>query len=192
MDHIPVELRTESDHEEGGDGDEVTEDGITELREALAASQEAQETKDAEITQLKAQLAAEKTKYRSLWEINCAQLAEVDSTVSEKDDEVQNLRSQLHDRTPTAGSVITRGTKPEADQTEPRQQTKGGKGPPIDHFTGEDPRIELVDWLKALERASKWYNWMDDEKLMQLTDHLRGRAVEEWNLLKKVCCVCLT
>ena len=185
VDPIPVELRTESDHEEGGDGDEVTEDGITELREALAASREAQEAKDAEITRLKAQLAAEKTKYRSLWEINCAQLAEFDSTVSEKDDEIHNLRSQLHDRTPTAGSVITRGTTPEADRTELRQQARRGKGPPIDHFAGEDPRIELDDWLKALERASKWYNWMDDEKLMQLAGHLRGRAFEEWNLLKK-------
>ena len=50
VDPIPVELRTDSDHEEGGGGDEVTEDGITELREALAASREAQEAKDAEIT----------------------------------------------------------------------------------------------------------------------------------------------
>ena len=41
VDPIPVELRTESDHEEGGDGDEVTEDEMTELREALAASREA-------------------------------------------------------------------------------------------------------------------------------------------------------
>ena len=79
---------------------------------------------------MKAQLVAEKTKYRSLWEINCVQLAEFDSTVSEKDDEILNLCSQLRDRTPAAGSVTTRDATPEADRTEPRQQTRRGKGPP--------------------------------------------------------------
>ena len=41
----------------------------------------------------------------------------------------------------------------------------------------------IDDWLPALERASTWNGWTEEERLMQLAGHLRGRALQEWNLL---------
>ena len=61
-----------------------------------------------------------------------------------------------------------------------------GRAPPIDPFTGEDPTIRLDDWLPSLDRASTWNGWSLEEKYLQLAGHLRGRALEEWNLLSEV------
>ena len=58
-----------------------------------------------------------------------------------------------------------------------------GKAPPIDPFTGENPEIRLDDWLPSLQRASRWNQWTEEEQLIQLAGHLRGRALQEWNLL---------
>ena len=60
-----------------------------------------------------------------------------------------------------------------------------GKAPPVDSFTGEDPEIRLEDWLPALQRASEWNGWSNADQLLQLAGHLRGRALQEWNLLEK-------
>ena len=60
-----------------------------------------------------------------------------------------------------------------------------GKAPPVDSFTGEDPEIRLEDWLPALPRASEWNGWSNADQLLQLAGHLRGRALQEWNLLEK-------
>jgi len=35
-----------------------------------------------------------------------------------------------------------------------------------------------------LERASPWNCWTDEELLLQFAGHLRGRALQEWNLLR--------
>jgi len=56
-----------------------------------------------------------------------------------------------------------------------------GKAPPIDPFTAEDVTITFDDWLLTVERAASWNAWTSDETLMQLADHLRGRASQEWN-----------
>ena len=57
------------------------------------------------------------------------------------------------------------------------------KAPPVSEFTGEDPEYILDDWLPSLERASLWNSWTEEEKLKQFGGHLRGRALQEWNLL---------
>ena len=41
----------------------------------------------------------------------------------------------------------------------------------------------MDDWLLTLEHAAVWNGWSDSEKLMQLAGYLRGRALQEWNLL---------
>ena len=63
-------------------------------------------------------------------------------------------------------------------------RSRKGKAPPVDPFTG-DPRGELNfdDWLPTLERAAKWNQWTEEEQLLQLAGHLRGRAFREWNLM---------
>jgi len=58
-----------------------------------------------------------------------------------------------------------------------------GKAPPVDSSTGEDQNSMLDDWLPFLQTAATWYNWSEDEKLMQLGGHLRGKARQEWDLL---------
>ena len=60
-----------------------------------------------------------------------------------------------------------------------------GKAPPVDTFTGEDPELtcRFEDWLPALQRAARWNDWGPEEQLIQLADHLRRRAWQEWNLL---------
>ena len=60
-----------------------------------------------------------------------------------------------------------------------------GKAPPVDPFTEEDPEIRLEDWLPALQRASEWNGWSNADQLLQLAGHLRGRALQERNLLEK-------
>ena len=58
-----------------------------------------------------------------------------------------------------------------------------GKAPPVDSFTGEDQNSTLDDWLPSLQTAATWYDWSEDEKLMQLGGHLCGKARQEWDLL---------
>ena len=58
-----------------------------------------------------------------------------------------------------------------------------GKGPPVDPFTGEQVEVRFEDWLPTLERAATWYGWSSEEQLMQLAGHLRGKALQEWNLM---------
>ena len=52
-----------------------------------------------------------------------------------------------------------------------------------DSFTGEDSEVTLHDWLPSLQRAAAWNGWTDGELILQLAGHLRGRALQEWNLL---------
>ena len=55
----------------------------------------------------------------------------------------------------------------------------------MDPFTGENLEIHLDKWLPSLQRASRWNGWSQEEQLMQLAGHLRGRALQEWNLLSE-------
>ncbi len=55
--------------------------------------------------------------------------------------------------------------------------TWGKKAPPVDPFTGENPEIRLEEWLPSLQRASTWNGWTEEELLLQLVGHVRGRAL---------------
>ena len=80
---------------------------------------------------------------------------------------------------PTSGTAPTTAPLPTSTVT-PRR----GKAPPVDAYTGEDlEAVRLEDWLPTLERAATWNGWTDEERLMQLAGHLRGRALAEWNLV---------
>jgi hypothetical protein len=41
----------------------------------------------------------------------------------------------------------------------------------------------MDDWLPFLKRAATWNEWGESETLLQLAGHLRGRALQEWNLM---------
>ena len=43
--------------------------------------------------------------------------------------------------------------------------------------------MRFEDWLPTLVRASTWNGWREDDTLIQLAGHLRGRALQEWNLV---------
>lgn len=60
-----------------------------------------------------------------------------------------------------------------------------GKAPPVEPFTGEDPAVKIDDWLPILRRASQWNGWSQEEQLLQFAGHLRGRALQEWDLLSE-------
>lgn len=60
-----------------------------------------------------------------------------------------------------------------------------GRAPPLDPFSGESGDITLDDWLPGLERVAEWNKWTDEEILIQLAGYLRGRPLQEWNLLGK-------
>lgn len=54
----------------------------------------------------------------------------------------------------------------------------------MEPFSGETLDIIFEDWIPALQRAATWNGWSDEEKLLQLAGHLRGRALQEWNILQ--------
>jgi len=60
-----------------------------------------------------------------------------------------------------------------------------GKAPPapVDRFSGDDPTLQFEDWLPGLQQTADWYAWTEAEHLLQLAGHLRGQALQEWNLL---------
>ena len=41
----------------------------------------------------------------------------------------------------------------------------------------------MIGYQPALQRAASWNCWSDEEQLIQLAGHFRGRAWQEWNLL---------
>ena len=63
-------------------------------------------------------------------------------------------------------------------------QLRWGKAPPIDTFSG-DGSVSFEDWISALERCSMWNAWSEEETLLQLAGHLRGRTLEEWNWMEE-------
>ena len=51
-----------------------------------------------------------------------------------------------------------------------------GKAPPVEAFTGDNTAVHWDEGLPTLERAATWNNWSEQEKLIQLAGHLRGKA----------------
>ena len=53
----------------------------------------------------------------------------------------------------------------------------------MDLFSGDDPSLQIEDWLPGLQWVADWYAWTDAEYLLQLAGHLCSQALQEWNLM---------
>ena len=185
----------ERDEPELGDG----EGGA--LREALDQANQEKELLQNEVRELTEELGKLKIRVRELWGASCDHVVEHDRVITAKDEEIASLREQLGRLSPSMseseahghhGSTTTRTVPPLATslvhtaEHEAVRRPRRGKAPPVDPFTGENPAIRLDEWLPSLQRASRWNGWSSEEELMQLAGHLRGRALQEWNLLCEV------
>ena len=168
-----------------------------ELARVLAESSSATE---GENKKLKEELRAAKERYKRMWCMTCEQGREQEELLAAQQEEIDRLKR--HASVPSrASSPIgslslpppshsdhrsTMSTSPH-EKVSPTGHTppmkRRGKAPPIDSFTGEDPEVRIDDWLPALKRAASWNGWSEAETLIQLAGHLRGRALQEWNLL---------
>lgn len=159
---------------------------IAQLTEQLLAATTESSTEEIEV--LRAELNKEKAKAKRMWKLNCEQAAEQENLLAEKDEEIAELKRKLTEHRSRSPS---RSTFSELDDALPHRPTvdratkRRGKAPPVDYFTGEDPELRFEDWLPALERAAHWNEWRDEERVIQLAGHLRGHALQEWNLLEE-------
>ena len=99
-----------------------------------------------------------------------------DETLVSKEEELESLKSMLERINPGEIEPVVTLSRV---TTKPRR----GKAPPVDVFSGESLDLLLDDWLPSLQRAADWNGWTEQEQLLQLAGHLRGRAFQEWNLL---------
>ena len=136
--------------------------------------------------------------------------SQLETAVTAKDNEISELRRQLAastttERPPAARRSVLSVLAPEFVPHTPEHNTTSGheldeeprplvgtkgprraKAPPVDSFSGEDERMRFEEWLPALVRASTWNRWSEEDLLIQLAGHLRGRALQEWNLIPAV------
>ena len=106
----------------------------------------------------------------------------MDGRTSDRDRVRETTRTEisLRESLPTTSLAPVPTTGTSVSQATTRHK---GQGPPSRFLYWKDPELRLDDWIPALLRASKWYGWSEDEVLIQLAGHLRGRALQEWNLL---------
>lgn len=177
----PLEDEELSLHGESGEESESSET-VTALRE--------------EVKQLKEELVKQKAKTTDLWKLNCEQMATLDNSLCAKEDEIAKLKeeiSRLGRSSPSITSEVpsmeSEGTMESDGSSEAGSghrtisRVRRGKAPPVETFTGEDPEGRLDDWLPTLERTADWNGWTDEDTLIQLAGHLKGRALQEWSLL---------
>ena len=158
--------------------------GIDGLRAALCEAKEQQAARDEEIARLHEQLEKDIERYKKLWSLNCAQLAEFDSTILAKDEEIGQLKAKLHSaEEDTRVSPLSTPSEGESESSLPTHRR--GRAHPVEMFSGEDSENTLDDWLPALIRATDWNGWSKPELLIQLAGHLKGRARQEWSLLEE-------
>ena len=62
---------------------------------------------------------------------------------------------------------------------------RSGKAPPVSEFDGDNAELQFEDWLPKFERASAWNAWTEQERSIQLAGHIRGRALQKYNLLRQ-------
>ena len=93
----------------------------------------------AEILQLKAELETQKANTRDLWRLNCEQLAEMDGSLVEKDDEISRLKDEVARLRRSSPSDTSKSTSVGSGGVPVSSRVHRGKAPPVDPFTGEDP-----------------------------------------------------
>ena len=148
-----------------------------------------------EVASLKAALQAEKLKAKRFWRLRCEQMLREEDLLQAKDAEIAGLREilSLSETSPeSTGDTRVLGTSPTRSAVgshervatiHPTSSVRRGKAPPVEAFTGDEATVHLDDWLPTLERAATWNNWSEQEKLIQLAGHLRGKAQTEWDLM---------
>ena len=176
----PIDDDLPEDSPGGGGSEEGESAAVARLREALMKS-EGENAALQEVERLKQRL-------KDMWQTNCKQLAEFDDIVTSKEDETASLKEKLHSQSSMSSPPPSVGDLSEITNDIlgiqlVKPQPRRGKARSIDHFTGENPEIRLDDWLPSLRRAAEWNGWCEKEQLIQLAGHLRGRALQEWNLL---------
>ena len=148
-----------------------------------------------EVASLKASVQAEKLKAKRFWRLHCEQMLREEDLLQAKETEIAELREQLNiqETSPRSTSnARTLETSPTRSATighecettiHPTPSVRRGKAPPVKAFTGDEATVHWDDWLPTLERAATWNNWSEQEKLIQLAGHLRGKAQREWDLM---------
>jgi len=125
-----------------------------------------------------------KWKVKKIWrEKSKLQLSDEDA-MDEKDMEITRLKAHFLAVTSPGSLSIPVGSDHRTDKANmvPLPHSHG-KAPPFDPFRGEGLDEHWDEWLLTFERAAEWNNWNDSEYLLQLTDHLRGKARQEFSLL---------
>ena len=165
---------------------------VRERDETLAALQVELETANAglnearaEIETLRREVKEQTVKAKRFWTQKCEQLLTHETVVEEKDAKITRLQELINNRarTTTAAAVETLSEDNVSSEAGTVFRGRRGKAPPVDPFKGSDPELRFEDWLPTLERAATWNGWSEDEKLMQLAGHLRGKAAREYSLL---------
>jgi hypothetical protein len=151
-----------------------------------------------EVERLREELEKEKDKRKQVWKTSCEQVAEQDTLLASKDDVIAALQHDLEalrarlvqppcEGDDERGSLPLPSVSAEAPVVPPlptrATRARRGKAPPVQSFSGENIEVQLDDWLPALKRASLWNDWSEEDLLLQLAGYLKGRALQEWNLL---------
>jgi len=109
-----------------------------------------------------------------------AAIGEKDESIAVKDAEITRLRTEveaLRELRPHGAGMYTKcDTKPRPVSEATLQCSRHEKAPPVDPLHGNDPEVRLNNWLPSLEQAAVWNNWSEEERLIQFTGHLCGRA----------------
>jgi len=183
-------------------------DKLAEIKQLSLELESARDTiaeRDRELTVLKEALDREKTKARHYWREQCDELARHEDELEAKDIEISLLKAKLlaspkssvNDKSSQSGiaaDLPLRTTHPPSAnllyeiapahrelQTSPG--VRHGKAPPVDTYAGEGADMLFEEWLPSFERVAAWYGWSENEKLIQLAGHLKGKAQQEWSLL---------
>ena len=181
VEHSPA---GDEQHEESGDERPAEETSELEtLRQSVVDITRERDTLCDELETVRHELELEKARIKELWRMSCGQVAEHDTMIVSKDEEIARLKAQLVDQRHGRTPVSSDEDAPLSSEPLQPREVRRGRAPPIDTFTGEDPAIRLEDWLPGLERVARWNLWTPEEKVIQLAGHLRGRAEAEWNSL---------
>lgn len=165
---------------------------------------------NAQLLELQHSLEKERQKSRRFWRQKCEVMLAHEDALEEKEAIIATLqRSQAVEsrRTSVSETLVDQPAPPLLDNvllshvpdtSQPTIRCRGdmgtvitsgqvrrGKAPPVECFSGDDADVTWDDWLTTLERAATWNGWSESEKLLQLAGHLKGKAIQEWNLMEE-------
>lgn len=147
-----------------------------------------------EVSELTIQLNRANLRVKELWGQQCVLLEQSDRQLAEAETELERLRGELagtstrrgvRSTIPASVPVSTTSTVPRTGHHSRGGAQRRGKAPPVESFSGENEAVRIDDWLPALERAATWNDWSEEDRLLQLAGHLRGRALQEWELISE-------